>query len=291
MRGPVVRRAFAVTAALAAFGAPARGAGMAGSRPAVIGGSAVVGAEYGTIGALVRSTGGGADTVVCTATAVSARAVVTAAHCQSDWPLSFILAGGTHEVTKTWVHPDFDLEDGEHDVAVMALGGPLAADGDVPALFEAKPLTVGTEVELVGYGPTAPGGAAGEEKNAGKAAIEELSDAELVVGKRGDVENCGGDSGGPAFVRDAGELWLVGIASRALDRDAPCAGGAVLTRLGGEREFVEDALNLAERNDAQGGCVVAHPRATKAHWLVATLVLAAAWRGRRARRERRRRSA
>jgi secreted trypsin-like serine protease len=279
-----VRPALAVTVALAAFGAPAQGAEVPGNRPAVIGGSAVVGDEYGTTGALVRSSGGGPATVACTATAVSAHTVVTAAHCRSDWPLSFVLAGGSREVTKTWVHPEFDLGDGAHDVAVMALGGPATAETDVPALFEAEPLTVGIQVELVGYGPTALGEAVSGEKNAALSAIEELSVVEFVVGERGDVENCGGDSGGPAFVRHGGELRLVGIASRALDRDAPCAGGAVLTRLDGEREFVEDALNEAERDDAQEGCSVARRRAVRAHWLAAMLLLAAAGQRRKRRR-------
>jgi secreted trypsin-like serine protease len=209
---------------------------------------------YPATGALSRIEG--EAHFACTATLIAPRLVMTAAHCLDDGALSFTLASdaraanGGIMLVRHRAHPDFLASIGAHDVAVAELAE--AVNGVTPeALFEERSLTAGLSVAHVGYGPMTDEFDTRRVKNAGSAAVETVSDTEFVVGEAGAVESCGGDSGGPAFVETEAGRRLVGITSRALKISAPCSGGTVLTRLEGERAFVEEAV--AALGDASTG--------------------------------------
>src|SRR5690606_15150222 len=103
-------------------------------------------------------------------------------------------------------------------------------------------LEIGMTVDLVGYGSTSVVGGATSLKNTARAVIEGSDEVELVIGKAAEVESCGGDSGGPAFAGRGTGRRLVALTSRAFDPQLPCSGGTILTRLSGERAFIEESL-------------------------------------------------
>jgi secreted trypsin-like serine protease len=249
-----------------------------GLRTQVIGGSPVAGSTYPATGALIRGTGDAH--LACTATLIAPRLVLTAAHCIDDKALSFTLASdalaarGGIAVSRSLVHPDFSASVGTHDLAVAQLSDAVN-DATPESLFEDRPLTVGQSVALVGYGPTTDEFAPSRVKNAASAVVEEVSDAEFVVGEAGAVENCGGDSGGPAFLETAEGRRVVGVASRALKRSEPCSGGTILTRLESERVFLEEALASLGDASTETRCSVRRIGGTGASGLAELLAIVA----------------
>jgi secreted trypsin-like serine protease len=187
----------------------------------------------------------------CTATAISERVVLTAAHCiqgseASEWR---VLVGSApleleHREAEYLVSEIRQLSGGGgvgDDLALML----LASDFEYPTFrwaFEGRPsVDVGAQVRHVGYGMTIAGdGLSAGSRNERSGNITEVYSQSLnaVVGA------CSGDSGGPLFAEDD---VLLGVAHDITTSD--CSGEARFTRLEPHVDWIATALTDT------GGCV------------------------------------
>ena len=132
----------------------------------------------------------------------------------------------------------------------------------------ASQLPADSLVSLVGYGASDENGTNEGVKNFGMASIVRFTAEEIIIGAPGAVPNCTGDSGGPSIAYTSwGRPWLLGITSRSLIDDMPCAGSAVHTRVDAHRPWVEDVLTEIDGPSAERSVAQTSP-STPAAWLL-----------------------
>jgi secreted trypsin-like serine protease len=187
----------------------------------------------------------GSTLLVCTATALSSRVLVTAAHCVSGPQarrLEFTRSpdattapeSESVHVRRAFVHPSYDLASrgSLHDVALVELDSPLegVAGARVPSRATGEVLAPGGHVELVGYGRT-PSGVLGH-RHVATGTIVSVGPDEMTIGAAGEEQSCVGDSGGPVFVvGEDGSRQLVGVVSRSASESRECEDGSVDSRV------------------------------------------------------------
>ncbi len=178
--------------------------------------------------------------VVCTATRLSSRALLTAAHCVADTPLGLLEVVGDADATgealavriaAVWFAPGVGAA--APDLAVVATTaafvGPAATLGAVPSD------AAGASVTIVGYGSDGTG--APGIRRAGTATIDQLDGATVVLAP-GPALTCGGDSGGPVLL--GGEL--IAVTSFG---DAACAVSTTAVRVDVHRTFIDASMAMA----------------------------------------------
>jgi hypothetical protein len=228
----------------------------------IIGGTPVPEGALPAVGALVLQQFTDKQ-AFCTATLISDRLLVTAAHCIRSWeslssgapylklgffngslladssPLLAIAGSDVHPAYQGGEPPAFLGE--YNDIAVARLAQPVK----VPPLRlirpgEAKAIKAGASVLMAGYGLTNPSlkSSAGTKRQ-GTTTIGETGPAELWILGDGQPQKCSGDSGGPTILEVEGENGkeqrLIGVASRAGEN---CTGGSVETRIDHYLEWI-----------------------------------------------------
>jgi hypothetical protein len=182
------------------------------------------------------------DALICTGTVIAPHAVLTAAHCVQDVRLPDIAIGDTlatavrHAAVAAFVHPDFNAETLDHDIAVLVVDPPL----DVPpiAIATTLELAAGSAIRIVGYGYTVAGDTTPPARRTGTSIVDSV-DALKVVSHAAPEQTCEGDSGGPALFDGGGGEWIVGVASSG---DSACTMFARHTRVDIHAEFVLDTV-------------------------------------------------
>lgn len=198
--------------------------------------------------------------LVCTATVITPRVLITAAHCVdslSGQPLKFTLgvdAMGARELSssvaarRAYVNPAFDLHANGllHDIALVELEFPLENPTSERLLNPVDAVAMlhpGTRVEIVGYGRIHADGELLGTKNYAQATIASVSADEIVIGAPGDPQNCDGDSGGPAFIVESnGQKRLIGIVSRSANDATDCLDGSIHTRVDAYADWISSIL-------------------------------------------------
>jgi hypothetical protein len=170
--------------------------------------------------------------VQCTASLITPRTGVTAAHCfgaGAVWSLrafagSDLDGAGTYSLlSDVRRHPRFDPSTLANDVAVFTLRDELTI---APLALDARAIDaslVATKFEVVGFGTTGTGADAGI-KRTGTARIAEVR-AEELRADPDPAQPCRGDSGGPMLITpDA----VTAVVSRG---DSACSDHAIYIRL------------------------------------------------------------
>lgn len=194
---------------------------------------------------------------LCTGTVVSARAVLTAAHCVDPRVVGsgnvFEVYQGTVfgssstklAVSATAFDTAFDpshLERG-HDVAIVTLSQPTTLK---PIPFNQSPLTnasYSVPVRIVGYGANSHSNTGAGTKRMVQTGIDSISSLFVQIGGSSQ-QTCHGDSGGPALQVINGAETIIGVTSFGSDRSSTsvCFGGGYDTRLDSYSTFINSHL-------------------------------------------------
>lgn len=163
----------------------------------------------------------------CTASAITPRIVLTAAHCVSSLPGSFSQVeitfprGGVvnYMAVKSVIHPKYSESNDTPDLALVLLEAELPYNIEIlqlPAHSESLNLK---SVAAAGYGSTT--GKLSEPGDIGilhKATLDVLNyipaAPNFYVDQTHGKGFCKGDSGGPAMIEKDGETFVVGVASK-----------------------------------------------------------------------------
>lgn len=222
----------------------------------VIGGMAVDEMVFPASGALVVQ-----GMFFCSGTLVTPTAVLTAAHCIDPRVLGPIVPGftfvsdttggvsaaDTHAGARTIQHPAFDgfTPDGQfHDIGLLILAAPVTDVTPVPMAMpsETSTLRVGAQVDIVGYGLTDPFGSEAGVKHHGVATLAAMDTWLYQIGPQNGVQNCNGDSGGPAFWEPTpGQPRVVGVVTGGPE---PCTMGGFDIRVDAHYEWLAGELGM-----------------------------------------------
>lgn len=162
----------------------------------------------------------------CTASAVTPRIILTAAHCISSTPGSFaqvevvIPEAGVidYKAIKTVIHPQYNKSNRAADVALVLLEADLPYNIDVLQLPEKNISLNLKSIQAAGYGRTSGKQSASAELGVlYKTNLDILSYSPSLPTFSVDQTHgkgiCQGDSGGPAMVEKNGKTVVVGVAS------------------------------------------------------------------------------
>ncbi len=198
--------------------------------------------------------------VVCTATLVAPRVVVAAAHCLLFGLPDYAYVGpdpaaggGTFvPIVAGEQNPTFDFDTLTGDISVLILAQPVAAP---PVALSRRAPVVGEPARFVGYGYTevGPSGEYGRKYQV-SAPITSVEPTTFGYG----VATCNGDSGGPAFVVEAGGEVLAGVTSWG---DGPCSSFGYDTRVDAYADWVQGYIDTyaAATCDADALCAAPCP--------------------------------
>lgn len=189
---------------------------------------------------------------LCTATAVHARALVTAAHCLDETEVDIGEVRVTFEreyagtrrgdwfSAERWtVHPDFDRTALTDDLAVIHFADDLPAPVMQVATQAPSEADVGENFRLVGYGRTGDNDESSPEKRAADLPLSDFTENWLwLLDKRDGRGSCFGDSGGPVLrLYDDGSYAQASVTSWGTSCED---GGAASTRLDNALSFLAD---------------------------------------------------
>jgi len=192
----------------------------------------------------------------CTGTLVAPRSVLTAGHCVDGQDASqFTFGIGASQdqldtelsVVGAVQHPQFDMQQLVNDVAVVTLGedAPIAPMPMNPSMDQSW---IGKPVTLVGYGvDDGPSQSNAGIKRMVTVTIDQVDPTTLHYTTQQGQTACNGDSGGPAFSDEGGQLVVAGITSYG---DQNCQQYGVYTRVDAYLDFINEQI---QAGGGQGG--------------------------------------
>ncbi|USP77425.1 hypothetical protein yc1106_04699 [Curvularia clavata] len=200
---------------------------------------------------------------ICGGTIINRNTIVTAAHCSVSsvigsvsnlrvrlGSLSTTSGGTTSAISAVYVHPSYNPDSQDFDIAIWKLSTPISAGGNIAyaslAASGSDPAS-GSTVTVAGWGATREGGSASSSLLKVSVPVvarstcqsqyssETISTNMVCAGQTsGGKDSCQGDSGGPLV--DASKT-LVGVVSWGYGCARPNLPG-VYSRVGSLRSFI-----------------------------------------------------
>jgi hypothetical protein len=240
-------------------------------RRAIVGGTEAPDGAYPETVALVDLTYGDPTSYFCTGTLIAPDLVLSAAHCLFDWhdrrmadadlgvylghdarsvPLADVIRVSKSFVPDTYPYGEVtDTTYGlgrDDDISLLVLAEGVTGVTPAPILDPARlpDLTQGRLLLLVGYGATTQDGSGPDGLLFfASSPVQVHSDFEIAIGAPGQPDTCFGDSGGPAFLEEAGARLLVGVTSRGTyNATIDCGEGTVNTLAPAYLEWIDRSL-------------------------------------------------
>lgn len=187
---------------------------------------------------------------ICTATAITDRLLVTAAHCLVDRSDITIVLGDsiqsthTYEVERYGVSPKHKSSKTEwNDVGYIVTVHPMTlTEFEFPEVSshenDQEFLNIGQLLTIVGFGQT-ESGESGQKREA-QVKLTKVEQNEIELGGEG-IDSCLGDSGGPAFfVTEDKKSFLVGVVSRG----KKCGKGGRYGRVSQHACWIQDSSGI-----------------------------------------------
>ncbi|MEK2688073.1 S1 family peptidase [Bdellovibrio sp. GT3] len=230
---------------------------------AIIGGEPVTADSYArsaTVGIYYRGS------VACTGVLISKNLVITAAHCvkwvndvQVGFGEAILPADQLKNVAHIIPHPDFEIVNVEipgnttethvtsqKDVALLMLAENAPA-GFVPAVIHADTdsIPLQSTLLLAGFGLTDD-----MTREPAKSLLQvevslfNLIDDYLVLDQRNGKGACFGDSGGPAYLADSGNWYVVGVTHGTRPGYTDCSHETDYTSLSKHMKFIMETADL-----------------------------------------------
>jgi uncharacterized protein (TIGR03382 family) len=225
-----------------------------GVRPAAGGPAPITGGTPSSDTAVVALAYGG-TVLECTGTVIAPHAVLTAAHCVTGSTLPDVVVGESltaattsRDVLAAFVHPDYDAQSLDHDIAVVLVDPPLDVT-PIPFASVLGNVSAGTTIRVVGYGWTVAGDSTPAMRRTGTSQVDAIEPLR-IVSHAAPSQACEGDSGGPAFHNDGTGERVIGVVSSG---DTQCTEFAKHTRVDVHADFVTDIVaRTAPRAGAAG---------------------------------------
>lgn len=194
------------------------------------------------------------DSLVCSGTMIAPQAVLTAAHCVAGARLPDVVIGGAvaggahHTALAAFVHPDFDAQTLDHDVAIVIVG-PLTGVTPIPYATALDGAAAGSAIRVVGYGWTVASDPSPPLRRTGRSVLDAV-DALRLVSHAAPSQACEGDSGGPALFDGGSGERVLGVASSG---DTGCTQFARHTRVDIHADFIADIVARSSAGAAGAG--------------------------------------
>jgi secreted trypsin-like serine protease len=270
--------AIAILAALSACASGDAATELAAQREAIVNGHAASSDEtWGTVGILA---GHQQEEWLCTGTLIQPDLIVTAAHClfepgdhktRASWMK--VVAGSKnvddpdedeqYEVARVLPHPGALDELPTEDEAGLGTYKDIALIRTTKAIDQVDTINIlsadafdqalspGASVIVSGYGRREVDLQGVSSKDGllyvGEATFQRRTDAEFLAGGESgnEADTCPGDSGGPVYVEQDDEMYLVGATSRGRDDfpDAECGKGGVYTIVPKYQSWIDESAS------------------------------------------------
>lgn len=193
----------------------------------ILDGTNVSSAQFPTVGEV-----GDAQGIFCTGTLIASDVVLCAGHCVADdngkLTLAdtagiFRLGGVNYRTRKVVLHPTYrgfqGFQEGQFDFSLLFLEQSIANITPTP-LYRKTPV-VGTSLTIAGYGSQGTGSTGPNNTypsdgtiNFGLTPLDEVTSTFIAWNfMQGESNTAPGDSGGPAFITEAGVAYVAGVTS------------------------------------------------------------------------------